>query len=126
MYKQIKDKNITSHEQKKHDKGIHASNMLKKIDNKKFIISLTGLVDIYSHFSVIVNKLQAVNKLPFERFDKHQELCNDLKKKVASVDDHTQWDSKKCSWPKPHKSKEGILKGQFPGSGRGSHGLYKS
>ena len=57
MYKQIKDKNITSNEQKKRDKGIHASNMLKKIDNKKFIISLTGLVDIYAHFSVIVNEL---------------------------------------------------------------------
>ena len=115
MYKQIKDKNITSHEQKKHDKVIYASNMLKKIDKKKFIISLTGLVYIYSHFSVIVNELQAVNKLPFERFDKHQELCNDLKKKVATVDDHTQCDSKKCSWPKLDKSKEDILKGKFPG-----------
>ena len=113
-YKQVKNKNLVSNEQKKRDKGIHASNMLKKIDNKKFILSLTGLVDIYSHFSVIVSELQCVNKLPFERFDKHQELCNDLKKKAITVDDHSLCDSKRCSWPQLHKGRNDILNGRFP------------
>ena len=88
-YKEIKNENVTSNVQKKRDKGIHASNMLKKIDNKKFILSLTGLVDIYSHFSIIVSDLQEVNKLPFERFDKFDNLCSDLRKKIVTVDDHS-------------------------------------
>ena len=113
-YKEIKNENIASNVQKKRDKGIHASNMLKKIDNKKFILSLTGLVDIYSHFSAIVSELQVVNKLPFERFDKFNNLCNDLKKKVVTVYEHSQCEIEKCSWPLLHNNKSEILKGKFP------------
>ena len=99
---------------KKREKGVHASNMLKKIDNKKFISSLCGLVDIYSHFSVIVSELQGVNKLPFERFDKFHNLCNDLRKKVVTVHDHSQCESEHCSWPLLHSNKSTILEGKFP------------
>ena len=55
-YKQIKDKNIFSGEQKKHEKGVHASNMLKKIDNNKLFLPNQGLwtlTVVFLLFSVI-------------------------------------------------------------------------
>ena len=88
--------------------------MLKKIDNKKFILSLTGLVDIYSHFSAIVSDLQQVNKLPFERLDNFNNLCSELRKKVITIDDHSKCESESCSWPRLHSDKSHILKGKFP------------
>ena len=64
----IKEENVDSNLQDDRDKANHASDMLKKINNKKFIISLAGLCDIYSQFSQMVCELQKVNLLPFERY----------------------------------------------------------
>ena len=63
-----------------------------------------------------ITDLQEVNKLPFERFDKFDNLCSDLRKKIVTVDDHSKCESESCSWPRLHSDKSHILKGEFPNS----------
>ena len=45
--RQIRDGNKDSHLKNNRDKAKHASDMLKKIYNKKFLLSQAGLCDIY-------------------------------------------------------------------------------
>ena len=73
-------------------------------------------MDIYSNFSVIVSELQCVNRLPFERYDKHIQLCEDMKKMILTLCDHSHCDNDCCFWPKLHKRINDIVKGKFPGN----------
>ena len=87
-YKNIKEENVDSNLQDDRDKAKHASDMLKKINNKKFIISLAGLCDIYSQFSQMVCELQKVNLLPFVRYASYHRCFNKIRRMIETVDDH--------------------------------------
>ena len=71
-YRKTKNENSDSNLQENCDKANHASNMLKQIDNKKTLLNLAGVCDIYSQFSKMVCALQEVNVLPYERHSNYQ------------------------------------------------------
>ena len=54
--------------------GLEASDLLNKINNKNFALTLSGICDIYEAFSHGINVLQIVNLLPHERVDKFSSL----------------------------------------------------
>ena len=112
-YRDIKNENKNSNLQKKRDKASHANDMLKKIDNKKFLLSQAGLCDIYSVFSVVVCDLQKVNQLPFERYDEFQKKLQTFQKMTETVSDHSKCDETNCTWPKLHYHKSDITSGKF-------------
>ena len=87
--------------------------MLKKIYNKKFLLSQAGLCDIYSVFSVCVCDLQKVNQLPFQRYDTFNKTTQLLQKMTECVGDHSKCDESKCYWPKLHTNKCHILSGKI-------------
>ena len=45
-YKRVREENLDSNLQENRDKAKHAADMLKKLNNKKYILSLAGLCDI--------------------------------------------------------------------------------
>lgn len=112
-YRAIKTENENSNIQKEKDKATHASNMLKKLDNKKFLLSQAGLCDIYSLFSSVVCDLQKVNQLPFERWDLFKKKLQILQKMTENLRDHSMCDQLNCSWPKLHYHKESISSGKL-------------
>ena len=87
--------------------------MLKQIDNKKTLLNLAGVCDIYSQFSKMVCALQEVNVLPYEKHSNYQKTFNNMRIMSENIDDHSKCDEKNCSWPKYHEHKENILKGKL-------------
>ena len=92
------------------------------------MLATAGLVDIYSIFSAMVCELQVVNLLPFERYDKFQNLMLDLRKMTETLKDHSKCDKcdkkcdnceqcKKCSWPQLHSDKAHIISGTHSDEG---------
>ena len=71
---------INSNNGKERDLAKSAEYVLNKIKNKKFILTLCGIVDIYSKFSLIVSIVQKVNKLPYQRYDDFFSVVNSLEK----------------------------------------------
>ena len=65
-YRKTNEENVHSNLQENRDKAKHATDMLKKLDNKKNLLNLAGICDIYSQFSKMVCVLQEFNVLPFE------------------------------------------------------------
>ena len=112
-YRAIIEENKNSNIQTNKDKVTHANQMLKKLDNKKFLLSQAGLCDIYSLFSAVVCDLQKVNQMPFERYDSFMKKLQLLQKMTETVHDHSQCDSKKCYWPKLHSYKDNITSGNL-------------
>ena len=56
------------------DKGINARTLKGKILNVDFLLCLSGLVDIYEQFGVIVQVTQMVHLLPLERMDLYRKI----------------------------------------------------
>ena len=52
---------------------------MKKVSNKKFVLELSGISDVYEVFGKVVNTCQLVDILPFERFDKVNKAIAELK-----------------------------------------------
>jgi 23S rRNA pseudoU1915 N3-methylase RlmH len=113
LNREIKEQNVGSNLQMEKDKATHSSEILNKIDNKKFALSLAGLFDIYSVFSSVVCDLQTVNQLPFERYDKFQKKMKSLQEITDILHDHSKCDKERCSWPKIHSDKSNILSGKL-------------
>ena len=112
-YRKTKQENMDSNLQENRDKAKHATDMLRKLDNKMNLLNLAGICDIYSQFSKMVCELQKVNVLPFERHSNYQKTFNAMREMRASVNDHSKCVQQKCSWPKYHEYKDDILKGQL-------------
>ena len=112
-YRKTNEENVDSNLQENRDKAKHASDMLKKLDNKKNILNLTGICDIYSQFSKMVCVLQEVNVLPFERHSNYQKIFNTMRQMTESIDDHYKCEEQTCSWTQYHEHKDNILKGNF-------------
>ena len=62
------------------DKAKEAEELQLSLQNKKFAIVLCGLVDIYNKFGQIVENLQKVNTLPWQRLDLFNKHVKDLEK----------------------------------------------
>ena len=52
-----------------------AAQLKNKLANKKFVLTLSGVCNIYKRFGHCINVLQIVSILPHERFDKFHEVC---------------------------------------------------
>ena len=98
-----------SHASKIREKAQEAERILQKICNKKFVLQLSGISDIYDVFGKIVNTSQIVDMLPFERFDKVNSAVNDLKDMSKHLD-HSE-----CV--KSYKNSRDFV-GNFPESGK--------
>ena len=59
---------------------------MKKICNKKFVLELSGISDIYNVFGNVVNYCQEVDILPYERFDKVKEALSQLKDMIEHIE----------------------------------------
>ena len=68
------------------EKGQDADRILKKICNKKFVLQLSGISDIYDVFGKIVNTCQIVDKLPYERYDEVNKAVDELKNMSNHLD----------------------------------------
>ena len=107
---------INSNNGKERDLAKLAEDVLKKIQNKKFILTLCGIVDIYSKFSLIVSIVQKVNKLPYQRYDEFFSVVNSLEKMKKTLNNHSECKNKnevKCLWPRVHSNLDNIKSGKF-------------
>ena len=75
LIKDHKDSTIS----KEREKAQNAERILRKICNKKFVLELSGISDIYEVFGKIVNTCQIVNILPYERYDSVNKAVDELK-----------------------------------------------
>ncbi len=60
---------------KERQKAADAEKFMNSICNVKFILTLSGITDIYEKYGELVNVLQKVNSLPYERFDTFIYVC---------------------------------------------------
>ena len=86
---------INSNNGKERDLAKSAEYVLNKIKNKKFIMTLCGIVDIYSKFSLIVSIVQKVNKLPYQRYDEFFSVVNSLEKMKRALNNHSECKNRK-------------------------------
>ena len=105
--KKIIDENKDSTIAKKREKATDAEHILKKITNKKFVLHLSGISDVYEVFGKVVNTCQIVDILPFERYDAVKKSVAELKEMVEHKDHSKCVESYK-------KSKDFV--GEFPES----------
>ena len=94
------------------DKGAKAKELLGRILNTDFLLSLSGLTDIYENFGAIVQITQMVHLLPHERLDLYNTAVQRLTD-MGHCQDHQdcaryakESDKKKCLWPLNHEDKK--------------------
>ena len=68
---------MTTGDKKEKDKALTCRTLKAKILNVEFMLTLSGLVDIYDTFGALVQVTQMVHLLPHERFNT---FCQTLKK----------------------------------------------
>ena len=122
--KKIIDEKKDSTIGKEREKAADAERILRKICNKKFVLQLSGISDLYEVFRKIVNYCQLVDILPFERYDKVKEAIAELKEMVDHVD-HANCVEKStkmgevngyCKWPTYHNDQSDLQKqGKYKG-----------
>ena len=107
--KKIIDEKKDSKIAKEREKAADAKQILKKVSNKKFVLELSGISDVYEVFGKVVNTCQLVDILPFERFDKVNKAIAELKAMIEHREHSKCVESYK-------KSKDFV--GEFPESGK--------
>ena len=103
IYDDMNDSRVSKIREKADD----AKRLLKKLSNKKFVLELSGISDIYEVFGKVVNTCQIVDILPHERFDYVIKAIEELKDMI----DHK--DHKKCV---ESYKKSNVFVGDFPES----------
>ena len=88
-----------------------AKQLLGKVLNARFLLTLSGCADIYSQYGVIVNVVQQVSLLPHQRYDKFLKEVEILKLMSESLEDHAKCNElcklsneRKCLWPLYHQA----------------------
>ena len=81
-----------------------ARRLIKAIFCKDFALKLSGISDLYDLFGHLVNEVQTVDLLPYERYDN----CMDLVMKFQVMEEnmsHAQCmqNLTECAWPRLHK-----------------------
>ena len=95
------------------NKADKAKELHGKILSLDFLLTLSGLADIYDQFGCIVQITQMVHLLPHERLDKYNKALKQLRS-MALCQDHTncavQFSDEnaedKCVWPVSHADKK--------------------
>ena len=95
------------------EKGDKTKQLKGKILNVRFLLTLSGLADIYEQFGIIVNISQMIHLLPHERLEKCMDAFAVFQKMKECFNDHSMCKSllpdgykKKCLWPLNHKDKQ--------------------
>eukprot|EP00112_Aurelia_sp_Birch-Aquarium-sp1_P017083 Seg3933.2 transcript_id=Seg3933.2/GoldUCD/mRNA.D3Y31 product="hypothetical protein" protein_id=Seg3933.2/GoldUCD/D3Y31 len=89
-------------------KANDAAGIMNQLANRKMVVRLSGMCDIYETFENGVDVLQIVNMLPHDKYDNFFEKCvNKLEKMAAIAQIHElcltlDKHSKKCLWPAYH------------------------
>ena len=83
------------------EKAAEAAQILCSILNKKFCLTLSGDADIYDSFGLLVNLLQTVDLLPYERFNRFKEVLKRMSDMGKTLSDHSLCGTK-CFWPRYH------------------------
>lgn len=90
-----------------------------KIMNVKFLISLSGVTDVYRIFSELVQKLQIVFLLPHERYDQAMSVIEKFSQMMETIDINNCCCSKDlnnnseiCLWPNLHQDISSVQSNQ--------------
>jgi hypothetical protein len=92
-----------------------ATQLKNKLANKKFVLTLSGVCDIYDTFGHGIDILQIVSILPHEQFDKLHEVCIEKLLQMSKVIQcHEKCSMSKegkkiCLWPKYHSDLQSII-----------------
>ena len=86
---------------KDRQKAVDAEKFMDPICNAKFVLRLSGITDIYEKYGELVDVVQKVNSLPYERFDTFIHVCNKMKNMSERMN-HEKCDAKSFSWPIYH------------------------
>ena len=86
---------------KERQKAADAEKLMNSICNVKFVLTLSGIIDIYDKYGELINIVQKVNSLPHERFDAFIHVCDEMKKMSEKIN-HEECDVKACSWATYH------------------------
>ena len=70
---------------KDRERSNDAMRFLKQIKNMKFCLHLSGTADIYNSFGRLVNEVQKVNVLPYERLDNANKVLDHMCTMVKHV-----------------------------------------
>ena len=111
-YEKIKEAYQSSNIQREKDKAKNASDMLKKLKNKKLFLQNAGTVDIYKVLSQLVCEMQIVNLLPHERYDKFLKQMDRLQNMISTVDENSSC-AELCLWKMLHSDSNCILGGDL-------------
>ena len=122
IVKDLKDKPSTENNTKCED----AERILKAIENKQFVLYLSGISDLYEIFGEVANVCQTVDLLPHERYDitvaiiekfkkmndciKHDK-CVEISKKESNSK-LKDAETINCLWPRYHSDLNTLQKSQ--------------
>ena len=89
---------------KERQKAADAEKLMNSICNIKFVLTLSGIIDIYDKYGELITIVQKVNSLPHERFDAFIHVCDKMKtmSKKINHEDCDVTDGKSCSWATYH------------------------
>lgn len=76
-------------------KAAEAEKLLNSICNVKFVLILSGLIDLCDRYGELINVVQKVNSLPHERFDAFLHICDKMKKMPEKIS-HEECGSQSC------------------------------
>lgn len=89
------------------DKLADVRRLLKLINNKQFTMELSGISDLYDQFGKLVNIVQQVNLLPWERYDQALDQIMVIESmEEAMSHDRCLSSGDKCLWPRFHTDQE--------------------
>ena len=99
--------------QKDREKAAEAEKFMHSICNIKFVLTLSGLIDIYDKYRELINVIQKVNSLPHERYDSFIHVCDKMKKMCETIS-HEKCNMKSCCWPCYHNDLKNLNdKGEY-------------
>ena len=78
-------------------KATEAEKRMHSICNNKFVLT-SALIDTYQKYGELINIVQRVNSLPYERYDAFNHACEKMKEMHERVS-HGECNEKSCRWP---------------------------
>ena len=98
---------------KDREKAAEADKCMHSICNIKFVLTLSGLIDIYDKYRELIHVIQKVNSLPHERYDSFIHVCDKMKKMCETIS-HEKCNMKSCCWPCYHNDLKNLNdKGEY-------------
>lgn len=98
-------------DKKTREKANEARTLKGKILNVEFLLTLSGLVDIYEQFGAIVQVTQMVRLLPHERYDLYTKGMKHMKDMALTLDHNNcgaVCGQEQCLWPTNHADKKSL------------------